>query len=57
MQWIHKWTAAFDYEDLDRVIADMQACNAFEKSPVMHKLLLPVRVETTASSTRGSRCL
>lgn len=43
MQWIHEWTAAFDYEDLDKAIADMQACNAFERSRVQHKLLLPPR--------------
>ncbi|MFT4102567.1 MAG: Fic family protein [Burkholderiaceae bacterium] len=41
MQWIHEWTAAFDYENLDQVIADMRACNAFEKSRVQYKLLLP----------------
>ncbi len=41
MQHIHAWTAAFDYEDLDKVIADMTACNAFEKSRSQHKLLLP----------------
>jgi hypothetical protein len=41
MQWICQWTAAFDYEDLDKVIADMQLCNAFEKSRVQHKLLFP----------------
>lgn len=39
MQWIHEWTAAFDYENLDEVIADMQLFNAFEKSRVQHKLL------------------
>ena len=43
MQWIHEWTTAFDYEDLDKAIADMQACNAFERSRVQHKLLLPPR--------------
>ncbi|MDO9603172.1 hypothetical protein [Hydrogenophaga sp.] len=41
MQWIHQWTAAFDYESLDKVIADMQLCNAFEKSRVQHQLLFP----------------
>jgi hypothetical protein len=33
--------AAFDYEDLDKVIAEMEACNAFEKSRVQHRLLFP----------------
>lgn len=41
MQRVHQWTAAFDYENLDKVIADMQLCNAFEKSRVQHKLLFP----------------
>ena len=41
MQWICQWTADFDYEDLDKVITDMQLCNAFEKSRVQHKLLSP----------------
>jgi hypothetical protein len=41
MQKIHAWTAAFDYEDLDKVIADMKACNAFEKSRTLHELLFP----------------
>jgi Fic/DOC family len=41
MQYIHGWAAAFDYEDLDKVIADMKACNAFEKSRARYKLLFP----------------
>ncbi len=41
MQWIHAWAAAFDYEDLDRTIDTMAACNAFEQSRVQHKLLMP----------------
>jgi hypothetical protein len=41
MQKIHAWTAAFDYEDLDKVIADMKACNAFEKSRTVRELLFP----------------
>ena len=44
MQAIHDWTAGFDYENLDKVIADMQACNAFEKSRVQYKLLFPERL-------------
>lgn len=43
MQRIHAWTAAFDYGDLDQVIAAMKACNAFEKSRVQFKLLFPAR--------------
>jgi fido (protein-threonine AMPylation protein) len=41
MQHIHVWTSAFDYEDLDKVISDMKACNAFEKSRSQYKLLFP----------------
>jgi len=39
MQKIQQWTAAFDYTDLDRVIEQMKACNAFEKSPRQYQLL------------------
>lgn len=41
MRRVHQWTAAFDYEDLDQVIAEMQECNAFEKSRVQYQLLFP----------------
>lgn len=41
MQKIHQWTAAFDYEDLDQVIAQMTHCNAFERSLIQFKLLTP----------------
>lgn len=41
MQHIHAWTAAFNYEDLDEVIAGMKACNAFEKSRTQYKLQFP----------------
>jgi hypothetical protein len=44
MQRIHEWTAAFDYENLDKVIADIQQCNAFEKSRGQYRLLSPERV-------------
>ena len=46
MQKALRWSAAFDYEDLDQVIASMRACNAFERSRVQHQLLFP------ASTTR-----
>jgi len=39
MQKIQQWTAAFDYTDLDRVIEQMKACNAFEKSLKQYQLL------------------
>lgn len=45
MRHIHAWTAGFDYEDLDEVIAEMHACNAFEKSRSLHRLLFPARVD------------
>lgn len=41
MQKAHSWTAAFDYNDIDKVIAEMKACNAFEKSLINHRLLTP----------------
>lgn len=41
LQKAQKWTAAFDYEDIDSVIAEMKSCNAFEKSLIRHKLLTP----------------
>lgn len=47
MQRIQAWTAAFDYDDLDAVIAQMQACNAFERSRVQFELLLPSRNDPT----------
>ncbi|CAG1015138.1 hypothetical protein BURC_00883 [Burkholderiaceae bacterium] len=43
MQQIHEWTAAFDYESIEGVIAGMKACNAFEKSRTQFKLLVPAR--------------
>lgn len=42
MQKIHQWSAAFDYEDLDQVIAQMTRCNAFERSLIQFKLLTPL---------------
>ena len=39
MQKIQQWSAAFDYTDLDRVIEQMKACNAFEKSLKHYQLL------------------
>ncbi|WP_206668794.1 Fic family protein [Lacisediminimonas profundi] len=41
MQKIQDWTAAFDYQDIDGVIARMRACNAFERSLVQFRLLKP----------------
>ena len=39
MQKIQQWSAAFDYTNLDRVIDQMKACNAFEKSLKQYQLL------------------
>lgn len=52
MQKIHAWTADFDYEDLDAVIALMESCHAFERSRVMYKLLTPSQLEPTAKLVR-----
>jgi hypothetical protein len=41
MQHIHDWTARFDYQDIDGVIAKMAQCHAFERSLVQFKLLTP----------------
>lgn len=41
MQHIHAWTAAFNYDDIDHALAQMAACNAFEKSRIQYRLLLP----------------
>jgi len=48
MQRIHEWTAAFDYEDLDQVITTMTRCNAFERSPMQYKLLMPSQLKPQA---------
>ena len=45
MRHIQLWTAGFDYHDLDQVISDMRACNAFERSLVQHRLLMPERAQ------------
>ncbi|MDE2626640.1 MAG: Fic family protein [Burkholderiales bacterium] len=50
MQKIHAWTADFDYEDVDAVIALMESCHAFEKSRVMYKLLTPSQLEPAPAS-------
>jgi hypothetical protein len=41
MEKMHRWTAAFQYDNLDAAIASMQECNAFEKSRTQFKLLFP----------------
>ena len=38
---IQRWSAAFDFEDLDAVIDRMTRCNAFERSLVQYRLLWP----------------
>ena len=41
MQKIQAWSAAFNYDDLDAVIEQMKACNAFERSLEQFKLRMP----------------
>ncbi len=41
MSTMQRWTAAFDYRDLDAVIRQMARCNALERSLVQHRLLWP----------------
>lgn len=38
---IQRWTAAFDYQDLDQTINVMRECNAFERSLTTHELKWP----------------
>ena len=54
MQHIQQWTAAFDYNDLDKVIDQMTACNAFERSRNQFKLLMPTAETSTAIPTTGA---
>jgi hypothetical protein len=49
MQKIQAWSAAFDYEDLDAVIALMKQCNAFEKSLHKFRLLTPTATTLAVS--------
>ncbi|MES2150070.1 MAG: Fic family protein [Pseudomonadota bacterium] len=41
MQRVQDWTVAFDYSNIDLVINQMSACNAFERSRVQFQLLTP----------------
>jgi hypothetical protein len=49
MQKIQQWTAAFNYNDLDEVIDQMTACNAFERSRSQFKLLTPSSTTLTGA--------
>lgn len=52
MQKIQAWTAAFDYQNLDQVIDDMQRCNAFERSRVQFELLTPGGMRLSSSQPK-----
>ncbi len=41
MQKTHEWTAAFNYDDLDKTISDMKTSNAFERSRAQFVLMSP----------------
>ncbi len=41
MAWLQQWSAGFGYENLDGVIEEMKARNAFERSRVEFRLLPP----------------
>ena len=41
MQKIQDWTAAFDFQNLDKAIETMRSCNAFERSRVQFQLRTP----------------
>ena len=49
MEKMQAWTAAFRYEDIDAVIAEMQTCNAFEKSRIQFKLSFPTGAQGGAA--------
>ena len=51
MQKIHRWTAAFQFDDLDATIVQLAQCNAFERSLVQFKLLTPERGPARPSLT------
>ncbi len=38
---MQKWSAAFNYNDLDAVISAMRLCNAMQESPIRYQLLFP----------------
>lgn len=38
---LHAWTAAFDYEQLDALLAALRESNAFERSRTMYRLQMP----------------
>ena len=40
---MHKWSAAFSYNDLDAVISAMRLCNAMQESPIRYQLLFPTQ--------------
>ena len=42
MQKIQDWTAAFDFQNLDKAIDAMKSCNAFERSRTQFELLSPL---------------
>jgi len=52
MQFIHRWTAAFSYENLDRTIAGMRTSNAFERSRGQFKLQTPAGDSLPSSTAR-----
>jgi hypothetical protein len=54
MEKIQRWTASFDYEDLDGVIDLMRLCNALEKSLVEYKLLCPQDLDDETTSAKAS---
>lgn len=48
---IQAWTAGFSYDDLDNVVAQMTACNAFQRSLVQYKLKMPWELPSVFSSS------
>ena len=50
MQKIQDWTAAFDFQNLDKAIETMKSCNAFERSRVQFQLRTPQNEEGDGSA-------
>lgn len=54
MTKIQAWSAAFVYDNLDKVLESLRACNAFEKSRTQYKLLTPPAAAAPAHRTAAS---
>lgn len=51
---MQKWSASFDYSDLDNVISNMQNCNAFEERRAAYVLHFPEKARQIMQNTPAS---